>query len=106
MQHAKEFRLHDRETVKGLIVKRSVCVVGVRRKNAITERATTCSTAYKAPTGRRTTAAESPRRHLQGAPLMIWKHQLGNTVAVLLPEPQPQAYSCSKPPALPPAIER
>jgi hypothetical protein len=54
MQHAKEFRLHDRETVKGLIVKRSVCVVGVRRKNAITERATTCSTAYKAPTGRRT----------------------------------------------------
>ena len=50
MQHAKEFRLHDRETVKGLIVKRSVCVVGVRRKNAITERATTCSTAYKAPT--------------------------------------------------------
>jgi hypothetical protein len=53
----------DRETVR--------FVVDVREKNAITERATTCSTAYKAPTGRRTTAAEidaeSPRRHLQSS---------------------------------------
>ena len=103
MQHAKDF---TRETVKRSDRETVRFVVDVREKNAITERATTCSTAYKAPTGRRTTAAESPRRHLQGAPLMIWKHQLGNTVAVLLPEAQPQAYSCSKPPALPPAIER
>ena len=64
MQHAKDF---TRETVKRLIVKRSVSLWTCGRKNAITERATTCSTAYKAPTGRRTTAAESPRRHLQSS---------------------------------------
>jgi|LauGreSuBDMM15SN_2_FD.fasta_scaffold344130_1 hypothetical protein len=47
MQHAKDF---TRETVKRSDRETVRFVVDVREKNAITERATTCSTAYKAPT--------------------------------------------------------
>lgn len=61
MQHAKDF---TRETVKRSDRETVRFVVDVREKNAITERATTCSTAYKAPTRE---AAESPRRHLQSS---------------------------------------
>lgn len=105
MQHAKDF---TRETVKRSDRETVRFVVDVREKNAITERATTCSTAYKAPTRETYDCCREPETSVvtSRAPLMIWKHQLGNTVAVLLPEAQPQAYSCSKPPALPPAIER